>query len=151
MWRSPPGYELMIYININALPETVIGTSGATVSVTIPSRSKPPSTPPSRRTRTVRLEEQAAANRDANEAAGNYTEKLIDKWRCHSDTCRNHGKHCWIPPHSPLMGKYFSVTEGIFDLWSNTLRGCEISNNNLQPPDIVSRLLLERSPIEVAL
>ena len=70
LWRSSPGYELMIYININALAET---TTLAPLA-----RSEPLSTPPPRRIRTVRLEEQAVANRDANKAAGNYTEKLIN-------------------------------------------------------------------------
>ena len=151
MWRSSPGYELIIYININAVPEIVAGTGGATISAAVPSRSEPPSTPPPRRTRTVRLEEQAVANRDANKAAGNYTEKLIDKWRCHSDTCRNHSNYCWIPPYGPSMGKHFSVTEGMFDLWSNTLRDGELGDNNLQPPDIVERILLGHGPVEVAL
>ena len=149
LWRSSPGYELMIYVNINALPET----SGSAQSAVVPSGSGPsPSTPPPRRTRTVQQEERAAANRDANEAAGNFIEKLIDKWRCHSDTCRNRGQNCYIPPNGLSRGKHFVITQTMFDLWSDRLRSGDIDgDSDLIPPASIERLILERGPVDTSL
>ena len=39
----------------------------------------------------------------------------------------------------------------MFDLWSNTLRNGAIGNNSLQPLNIIERILLGHSFIEVAL
>jgi hypothetical protein len=73
--------------------------------------------PRQRRTRTVQQEERAARRRDANEEAGDWSEKLIDKLLCVTNMCSNEHGFCWIC----WDGTYYNINSTQRSTWADVL------------------------------
>jgi hypothetical protein len=112
--RKYTGYHLEVVVE-------VIGRSSATSAVSISTldavESTTPEGPRQRRTRTVQQEERAARRRDANEEAGDWSEKLIEKLLCVTDTCSNEHGFCWIS----WDGTHYNINSTQRSTWTDAL------------------------------
>jgi len=111
--RKYTGYHLEVVVEVTGRPSA---TSAASTSVPDAVDSTPEG-PRQRRTRTVQQEERAARRRDANEEAGDWSEKLIGKLLCVTNTCSNEHGFCWIS----WDGTHYNINSTQRRTWADAL------------------------------
>lgn len=82
-----PGYKLNIIVECIGQAPDLKRLSAAMDTPLSPTR---------RKTRTSQQEELGAYRRDQNEAAGDQSKELLDKWRCISSKCDNEHSMCFV-------------------------------------------------------
>jgi hypothetical protein len=122
---------------------TYLPPSSTTASTPTPAPASIPSTPSSRRTATD-IQRLAIADLGmAEEASGNYTMRLTEKWACSNTGCSNHSFTCWYET-SDLAQSHFPVNGVTLRDWSQEIR---LRNATVDTPSarIAIRLANERN------
>lgn len=127
-WKRYTGYVLDINVAITA-------RNGAGLRRPIQDVDSPAQSPSHRRTRTDALEQTHAVVRDRNERLGDYSEKLITRWKCRNTTYKNKGV-CWIDN----SGQHHQLNTLHRERWASAMASGSATEH--EPPLLLAQSLM---------
>jgi hypothetical protein len=133
--RKYTDYYLEVAVEVTGRPSATPATSAFDVV-----EDTTPEEPRQRRTRTMQQKERAARRRDANKVAGNWSEKLIDKLLCATDTCSNKHGYCWIS----WDGTHYNINSTQRSTWADAIPGDRYGASIDWPPQSLYEYLIRK-------
>ena len=138
-----PRSKVTVYVEVKAdmtiskgKPKAKTGDSHRTSLAQTSHTAEPPSSPPfvvaerSKKSRSSKVEEQAAVRLDKISLAGNFQRQLADRWKCRDKNCSRRDHFCF--PDEQDARIHFDINSVQMESWAQAIESGKVTIHN--PP-----------------